>query len=136
LSANDRGAMEGETADRLNLLGLSPTELQAEVGRLVGWVRWLQRQDVDVPTCWVVHGFVVRLLQALRLYHLSVASPFEAIAWWRSVLECMARPEVDRLRRHDADHGWTDLELDRGQVSEADVLVKFLTAQQAVEESR
>ena len=70
---------------------LGPEQLRSAYLDLAGFVGWLGECDVDVPSCWYVHGWLVRRLAALRHWREEVLDP-EATAkgacdWWSALAQ-------------------------------------------------
>ncbi|MGH7746754.1 MAG: hypothetical protein ACREQ5_18665 [Candidatus Dormibacteria bacterium] len=72
-----------------DLDSLAPDELQAAYLDISGFVGWLHECDVEVPSCWYVHGWLVRRLAALRHWRDDTLGPegtAKASADWWSAL--------------------------------------------------
>jgi hypothetical protein len=71
-----------------DLDSLDSGSLHREFSDLALFVDWLRACDVTVPSCWYTHGWVVRRLAALRVWHddahLDGASGRDAADWWRA----------------------------------------------------
>lgn len=65
---------------------VSGEELRDAYEDVATFVRWLEACDIRVPTCWYIHGWVVRRLHALvRWYdeaHGEEATGRAAADWW------------------------------------------------------
>lgn len=73
-----------------DLDSLDSDELRRMYSDLSEFVGWLRGCDITIPSCWYTHGWVVRRLAALRVWHddahLDDASARDAADWWRTGL--------------------------------------------------
>ena len=71
-----------------DLDSLDSDELHREYTEVATFVDWLRDCDITVPSCWYTHGWVVRRLAALCVWHddahLDGASGRDAAEWWRA----------------------------------------------------
>ena len=85
---------------------LSGEELRAAYVDLARFVAWLRECDIDVPTCWYVHGWVVRRLAVLRHWRqllLTGGGPPKGPNEWWTALFNLQRDWGD-LRGHHGAH--------------------------------
>jgi hypothetical protein len=96
----------GIAAAPWDLDALSPEELQASLIDLSGFVGWLRECDIDVPSCWHFHGWLVRRLLVLRHWRedvLDVEARAKAANDWWSALSELQR-DWEEVRSHRGAH--------------------------------
>ncbi len=89
-----------------DLDALGSGELHAAYLELARFVGWLRHCDVDVPSCWYVHGWLVRRLAALLHWRDATLDPevtAKAAADWWSALFVLQR-EWQELHGHHGTH--------------------------------
>jgi len=108
-----RVARRGVTATRndaavpWDLKSLDPPVRAEAWADLVGFVDGLREDDVEIPSCWYVHGWVVERLLALAHWRGDAfgegSSAREAADWWSSGLAPLIR-DCEPLHGHHGVH--------------------------------
>ena len=118
-----------------DLDSLDSDDLPRAYSDVAAFVDWLRRCDITVPSCWYTHGWVVRRLAALQVWHddayLDGASAREAADWWRAGLMPLCADWRD-LIAHSGEHASADNPLeDPARVPSLDDIVAQLVAERA-----
>jgi hypothetical protein len=83
--------------------------------QLSTFIDWLRACDVAVPSCWYAHGWVVRRLAALQMWHDDAyaddATGRDAAEWWRTGVMPLCADWRD-LIAHRGEHTSPDNPLD------------------------
>jgi hypothetical protein len=118
-----------------DLDSLDSDHLHRGYAEVAAFVDWLRSCDITVPACWYTHGWVVRRLAALRVWHddahLDGASGRDAAEWWRAGLMPLCTDWRD-LIAHRGEHTVPDNPLeDAAPVPPLDEVVAQLVAERA-----
>ena len=94
---------------------LDTDHLYRGYSQIAEFVDWLGRCDIAVPSCWYTHGWVVRRLAALRVWHddayLDGATGRDGAEWWRTGVMPLCNDWRD-LIAHRGEHTSPDNPLD------------------------
>lgn len=104
MSTEPRARLDGRAPWDLD--AVTAEQLRAAYLDLSGFVGWLRECDVEVPSCWHVHGWLVRRLSVLRHWREEVPDPAasakSANAWWAALFELQR--DWEEVRGHHGAH--------------------------------
>lgn len=83
---------------------LDPEAIRPELYRIADFVDWLHTNEVEVPKCWYVHGWLRHRLAAFLASWDAVSSGQEATRWWADLWSARQSDEWRQADGHGGRH--------------------------------